>query len=130
MLTLAAAVWVKLLQLAVAVLCLQANAQKVQKRLIINKPRHLAGLAADIVERVVTTGPEPYLEIRMPSLAWWQLALLDVKSIWHVIMTAACLAFFVLLCIAMCAMCWVMIVSASNEVAGSDEHDSVHEHES
>jgi len=39
---------------------LQAAAQKVQKRMI-NKPRHPAQLAADIVERVVATGGEPYL---------------------------------------------------------------------
>ena len=82
----------KLLQLAVAVLCLQANAQKVQRRLITNKPRHPAELAADIVEHAVTTGAEPYLEIRMPSLAWWQLTLLDVKLVLLTIQAAAILA--------------------------------------
>ncbi|DBB06551.1 hypothetical protein WJX77_011825 [Trebouxia sp. C0004] len=51
-----------------------ANAQKVQRRLTFNKPRHPAELSADNVERIVATGAEPHLEIRMSSLAWWQLA--------------------------------------------------------
>ncbi len=77
--------------LAVAVLRLQANAQKVQRRLTINKPRHPAELAADIVERIVATGAEPYLEIRMPSLAWWQLNQ-DVESVFCMISAAAMMA--------------------------------------
>ncbi|KAL0053413.1 hypothetical protein WJX82_005386 [Trebouxia sp. C0006] len=55
-----------------------ANAQKVQKRLS-NKPRHPAQLAADVVERVIATGGDPYLATKMHSLSWWQLSLLDVK---------------------------------------------------
>ena len=57
---------------------LQANAQKVQKRMS-NKPRHPAQVAADIVERVIATGGDPYLATKMHSLSWWQLSLLDVK---------------------------------------------------
>ena len=49
-----------------------------QKRLI-NKPRHPADLAADICERVVATGAEPYLKTRVHSLTWSQMSLLDVK---------------------------------------------------
>lgn len=49
-----------------------------QKRLS-NKPRHPAQLAADVVERVIATGGDPYLATKMHSLSWWQLSLLDVK---------------------------------------------------
>ncbi len=61
-----------------AVGILQENAQKVQKRLI-NKPRHPAELAADIVERVLVTGGDRYLDTKYHTLSWWQLSLLDVK---------------------------------------------------
>ena len=57
---------------------LQGSAKKVQKRLI-NKPRHPAQVAADVVERVLRTGAEPYLETMQHKLSWWQLSLLDVK---------------------------------------------------
>ncbi len=66
---------------------LQAAAQKVQKRLL-NKPRHPAQLAADIVERVVATGGEPYLDTKAQTLSWWQLSLLDVKLFLAVVATA------------------------------------------
>lgn len=49
-----------------------------QKR-VRNKPRSGAQLAADIVERAIATGGEPYLEVRAKDMPWWQLALLDVK---------------------------------------------------
>ncbi|DBB11136.1 TPA: hypothetical protein ACH3X3_006595 [Trebouxia sp. C0006] len=64
-----------------------AAAQKVQKRLL-NKPRHPAQLAADIVERVVATGSEPYLDTKAQTLSWWQLSLLDVKLFLAVVATA------------------------------------------
>ena len=70
---------------------LQANAQKVQRRLM-NKPCHPAELAADIVERVVATGAEPYLETRMHSLTWWQLTHLDVKLLLLMIAAVAIVA--------------------------------------
>jgi len=57
---------------------LQESAKKVQKRLI-NKPRHPAQVAADVVELVLRTGAEPYLETMQHKLSWWQLSLLDVK---------------------------------------------------
>ncbi len=57
---------------------LQENAQKVQKRLI-NKPRRSVQVAADIVEQVLRTGGEPYLETMQHQLSWWQLSLVDVK---------------------------------------------------
>ena len=66
---------------------LQAAAQKVQKRMI-NKPRHPAQLAADIVERVVATGGKPYLDTKAQTLSWWQLSLLDVKLFLAVVVTA------------------------------------------
>ena len=66
---------------------LQAAAQKVQKRLL-NKPRHPAQLVADIVERVVATGGEPYLDTQAQTLSWWQLSLLDVKLFLAVVVTA------------------------------------------
>jgi hypothetical protein len=50
----------------------------VQKRLI-NKPRHPAQVAADVVEQVLRTAAEPYLETMQHKLSWWQLSLLDVK---------------------------------------------------
>lgn len=57
--------------------CLQANAQQVQKRM--SNPRTPAERAADIVEQVLATNGEDYLETRQSKLYWWQLALLDVK---------------------------------------------------
>lgn len=36
-------------------------------------------LAADVVERVLMTGGDTYLETRQHALHWWQLCLLDVK---------------------------------------------------
>lgn len=57
---------------------LQDNAVKVSKRLV-NKPRHSAQLAADIVERALATAGQQYLQTRQHTLTWWQLSLLDVK---------------------------------------------------
>ena len=54
---------------------------------LANKPRHPAELAADIVEQVILTGGDGYLNTREPYLSWWQLSLLDVK-----LFLAACLA--------------------------------------
>ena len=70
---------------------MQANAQKVQRRLA-NKPRHPAELAADIVERVMLTGSDRYLDTLEPFLSWWQLSLLDVK-----LFLIACLLVFIAL---------------------------------
>jgi ABC-type multidrug transport system fused ATPase/permease subunit len=64
--------------LNVILMQLQGSAKKVQKRLI-NKPRHPAQVAADVVEQVLRTGAEPYLETMQHKLSWWQLSLLDVK---------------------------------------------------
>ena len=58
---------------------MQRNAQKVQTRLA--NPRTPAQRAADIVEHVIATGGENYLETRHSKLHWWQLALLDVKLV-------------------------------------------------
>lgn len=49
------------------------------QRRLINKPRHPAQVAADVVEQVLRTGAEPYLETMQHKLTWWQLSLLDVK---------------------------------------------------
>ena len=57
----------------------QVNADKVSRRLQ-NKPRHPAQLAADIVERVLATDGDMYLETAQHTLSWWQLSLLDVKA--------------------------------------------------
>ena len=67
---------------------LQANALKVQTRLI-NKPRHPLQLAADIVERVMATGGDPYLNPKERDLSWWQLSLLDVKAFLLLVVTLA-----------------------------------------
>lgn len=56
---------------------MQANAQQVQKRM--SNPHTPAERAADIVEQVLATNGEDYLETRQSKLYWWQLALLDVK---------------------------------------------------
>ncbi len=88
---------------------------------MINKPRHPAELAADIVERVVAAGAEPYLDIRMPSLAWWQLALLDVKLVLLTIGMAAIMALF-------CGL-WAMVWAINAVIAGSGEHELVQNHE-
>lgn len=57
----------------------QASADKVSRRLR-NKPRHPAELAADVVERVLATDGDMYLETMQHALSWWQLSLLDVKA--------------------------------------------------
>ncbi len=57
---------------------LQANATKVQKR--TRKPRSPVQQAADVIEHVLSTGGEDYLETAQHLYAWWQLALLDVYS--------------------------------------------------
>ncbi len=78
----------------------QNNAQKVSKRLR-NRPRHPAQLAADVVERVIATGGEHYLDTHQHKLTWWQLSLLDVK---------ACLAVAVLLLACLVFLCCVAVV--------------------
>ena len=45
---------------------------KVQKRLL-NKPRSGAQLAGDVVERVIATEGDKYLDTREQELTWWQL---------------------------------------------------------
>lgn len=62
----------------------QANADKVSRRLQ-NKPRHPAQLAADVVERVLATDGDMYLETAQHTLSWWQLSLLDVEAFLFVI---------------------------------------------
>ena len=58
---------------------MQANAKKVSRRLQ-NNPRHPAEIAADIVERVLATDGECYLETQEHNLKWWQLSMLDVQA--------------------------------------------------
>ena len=57
---------------------MQANAAKVQKRLT-NRHQTPVQVAADVVERVLATGGEMYLETHEQHLRWWQLSMLDVK---------------------------------------------------
>ena len=49
-----------------------------QKRLL-SKRRQPVELAADVIEHVLETGAEPYMQTKQNSLSWWQLSLLDVK---------------------------------------------------
>lgn len=55
---------------------LQANALKMQKRM--HWTRHPAEKAADIVEKVLLTEGDEYLQTGQHILAWWQNSLLDV----------------------------------------------------
>ena len=64
--------------LTACIAVLQRNAQNIQARLV-NPHRTPAQQAADVVERVIVTGGEDYLETQQHTLWWWQLALLDVK---------------------------------------------------
>ena len=50
------------------------------QRLQLN-PRHPAELAADVVERVLATDGECYLETQEHTLTWWQLSMLDVQAL-------------------------------------------------
>ena len=61
------------------VVSLQVAAEKVSMRLQ-DKPRHPAQQAADVVERVLATDGDMYLQTREHSLSWWQHSLLDVKA--------------------------------------------------
>lgn len=54
------------------------NAQKVQARLV-NPHRTPAQQAADVVERVLATKGDDYLETQQHTLWLWQLAMLDVQ---------------------------------------------------
>ena len=72
-----------------------------QKRLI-NKPRSGVQLAADVVERVLLTDGEKYLDTRELELAWWQLSMLDVKLLLAVIAT-------VLMCILGTLTWWLVV---------------------
>jgi len=56
----------------------QEAAAKVSRRLHY-KPRTPTQLAADVVEQVLRTEGDPYLQTQEHSLTWWQLSLLDVK---------------------------------------------------
>ncbi len=46
---------------------------------LLNKPRKPVQLAADIVERVLVTKGDPYLQTHEHVLSWLQSSLLDVK---------------------------------------------------
>lgn len=85
---------------------MQANAQKVQRRMI--KPRTPAQTAADVVERVVATDGEDYLETRQSKLSWWQLSMLDVK----LFLGVAIFAIVGLLGIVMWVVCKVLLKGA------------------
>ena len=56
---------------------MQGNAVKLSKRLLY-KPRKPVQLAADVVERVLVTGGESYLQTKEADMPWFKLALLDV----------------------------------------------------
>ena len=60
-------------------MCCQERAEVLQRRL--QQPRAPVQLAADVVEKVILTGGEPYLDTRESSLHWTQLALLDVYGV-------------------------------------------------
>lgn len=53
--------------------------------------RHPAQKAADIVEKVLLTEGEEYLQTEQHALAWWQNSLLDVYAV-IALMAAAVLA--------------------------------------
>ncbi len=57
---------------------MQANAVKVQKRLC--KSRSPVQQAGDVIEHVLSTDGDDYLETSQHRYAWWQLALLDVHA--------------------------------------------------
>ena len=57
---------------------MQEAAAKVSVR-ICTKPRTPVQLAADVIDRVIQTQGDPYLQTREHELTWWQLSLLDVK---------------------------------------------------
>lgn len=44
------------------------------------RSRHPAELAADVVEQVLATDGDMYLDTHEHHLSWWQLSLLDVKA--------------------------------------------------
>ena len=58
---------------------LQANAIKMQKRM--HWTRHPAEQVADIVEKVLLTEGEEYLQTGQHTLVWWQNSLLDVYAV-------------------------------------------------
>ena len=61
----------------------------------LRKPRTAAQQAADVIEHVLATDSEDYLETAQHTYAWWQLALLDVYA--------------VLLCLAVAALSLVLV---------------------
>ena len=78
---------------------MQDNAKKVSKRLR-SKPRHPAQLAADVVEGVIATSGDRYLETRHHALPWWQLSLLDVKA-FLVVVASVIFSLVALCCVVM-----------------------------
>jgi len=68
--------------------CRQVQTRCRVTRRLRNKPRQPAELAADVVERVLTTDGDMYLETLQHALSWWQLSLIDVKAF---LLTAALL---------------------------------------
>lgn len=93
---------------------LQANAVKVSKRLV-NKPRHSAQLAADIVERALATAGQQYLQTRQHTLAWWQLSLLDVKAFLILVVLAVVSLLGFLICV-VCMGVWRTVKHARTPV--------------
>ena len=57
---------------------------------LVNPYQTPAQQAADVVERVVLTEGEDYLETQQHALQWWQLAMLDVKVLLGLVTLAAC----------------------------------------
>lgn len=84
---------------------MQANATKVQKRLR-GKARQPAQQAADVVEQVLRTDGEDYLQTQQHKLPWWRLSLLDVK------LFLVLSALVILGCIAVLA--WLIIQSSKS----------------
>lgn len=101
-------------------LCMQESAIKVQRRLR-SKPRHPVQQAADIVEQVLATDGDMYLQTKQHTLPWWQLSLLDVK-LFLIIILLLSIAFLGLIF-------WLMvqlIVSLTTRVfGGADEKQKV-----
>ncbi|KAK9835082.1 hypothetical protein WJX84_009440 [Apatococcus fuscideae] len=81
------------------------NAKKLQKRM--QWTRHPAEKAADIVEKVMLTGAEDYLQTHYHRPSWWQHSLLDIYGL-----LALLLALFVMALILVAWSTYRMLRSA------------------
>ncbi|KAK9817353.1 hypothetical protein WJX74_010772 [Apatococcus lobatus] len=73
----------------------KANATKMQRRM--HWTRHPAEKAADVVEKVLLTGGEDWLQTGQHTLTWWQNSLLDVYAALSLV-AAAILSLVSLVC--------------------------------